>query len=194
MVEKKEITGFVLAGGKSLRMGSDKASVKLKNTAFLQKSIDALKPLVNNVVVVSDKIEHSNFGVSRIEDEIKDAGPLAGLHAALMNTQTEFNIILSCDVPLITSRIPELLIENIGNDFDVVQVESDGKTMPITALYHKRCLGKIVELLNSGERRMRFAVKTLKTKTITLNKSLSKQVTNVNTKKELKEIEHAIAD
>jgi molybdopterin-guanine dinucleotide biosynthesis protein A len=194
MTDKNEITGFVLAGGRSLRMGSDKASIVLNDTTFIQRSIDALKPLVTKVLVVSDNLEHDNFGVERIKDLIKDSGPLAGLHAALSYSETKYNIVLSCDVPLITNRIPKLLINEIDDAFDVVQVKSNGKTMPITALYKKRCARQIEDLLLNGERRLRVAVSTLKTKTVKLNSSLSREVTNINTIKELKQIQYAVAD
>ena len=194
MVDRKYVTGYVLAGGKSSRMGTDKASLKFNNMAFLQKSIEALNPLVSEVIVVSDIKAHSNFGVTRIEDLIKGSGPLAGLHAALSHSKTKYNVILSCDIPLITSRIPQLLLDHINDAYDVIQTESKGKTMPITALYQKRCTQKIEDLLMRGERRMTEAVKILNSKTISLHTDLSQEVINVNTKDELKEIEHAIAD
>lgn len=184
MIHKSNITGIILAGGKSSRMGTDKGMLVLKEKRFIQHIIDAMKPLVNNIIIVSDNANHDVFEVKRIEDAIKDAGPLAGLYSGLQYSKTDYNLVVSCDVPLITSTVLKKLIENHEEDYDVIQLESKEKTMPLTALYSKTCEQTIKNLLDKGERRMRFAVSRLKTKTIKLNDNLSSATTNINTKEQ----------
>jgi len=182
------ITGIILAGGKSTRMGTDKGLITHNNKTFIQHIIDTLKPLVNNIIIVSNNPEHDIFQSIRVNDLIENAGPLAGLYTGLHYSKTEKNLVLSCDIPLIKQAVLEKLILQTDEDIDVIQVQSNNKTMPLIALYKKQCLHKCLELLESGERSLRFLTKTLKTKTILLDKTLEKHTANINTQHELKEL------
>jgi len=184
MVHKRNITGIILAGGESSRMGTDKGTLVLKEKTFIQHIIDAIKPLVSDIIIVSDNPNHDEFEIVRIEDVIKSAGPLAGLYSGLQYSKTDYNLVVSCDVPLITSKVLQQLIENYEEGLDVIQLESQQKTMPLTALYNKTCQQTIKQLLDKGERRVRFAVSQLKTRTIMLDDNLSSALININTKEE----------
>lgn len=194
MISRKNITGIILAGGKSSRMGTDKGLLELKGKSFVKNIIDAVSPLVNDIIIVSDNPSHDMFMHNRIEDVIKDAGPLAGLYSGLHYSKTETNLVVSCDVPLITTQVLQLLINNYEASLDVIQLESNKKTMPLTALYNKRCEKPIKDLLGGGERRVRFAVSKLRTKTIKLDDKSLIAVTNINTKEQLNKIKHDIAN
>ena len=103
MIDKKNITGIVLAGGKSSRMGTDKGLLKFNGKSFVQYSLDALKPLVSEIIIVSDDLNYDTFGLKRINDITKNAGPVAGICAGLEASSTEYNLILSgYPVPNIT--------------------------------------------------------------------------------------------
>ena len=192
MGNKKDITGIVLAGGKSSRMGSDKGLLKMDSKTFVEKVIAAVKPLVNEIIIVSNNPEYDQFGYHRIEDDIKDSGPLAGLYSGLKHSNSEFNLVLSCDIPMIKTEILIKLIEADYKKYEVTQIKSHNKTMPLIAIYQKQCMHKCLELLQQGERRLRVAVNQLKTKTISIDLELDPFVKNVNTKEDLKTINHAI--
>jgi molybdopterin-guanine dinucleotide biosynthesis protein A len=191
MVSKKNITGIILAGGKSSRMGTDKGFLKLNGKTFVQYSIDALKPLVNDIIIVSDILDYDIFGLKRINDSTKNAGPVSGICAGLEASKTVYNLILSCDIPLINSETLELLIDGIDDDSEIIQIESSGKTMPLIALYNKSCQTRFLKLLKENERRLRVAVNTCKTKNVILNEENTMFTTNVNTKDQLKLVEDA---
>lgn len=184
MISKNNITGIILAGGKSSRMGTDKAILLLKEKTFIQHIIVAMKPLVNNMIIVSDNPNHEEFEIERIEDVIKDAGPLAGIYSGLQHSNTDYNLVVSCDVPLITTEVLRQLINNHEVNYDVIQLESHQKTMPLTAIYKKPCEQLIKDLLDKGERRVRYAVSQLTTKTLMLDDKLSSALKNINTKEE----------
>ncbi len=192
MIGKKHITGIILAGGKSSRIGSDKGFLLLNNKTFIQHIIEAMQPLVNEIIIVSNNADYDIFNLKRVNDLIKDAGPLAGVYTGLHHSNTENNLVLSCDVPLINTETLKKLTDNIEKNIDVIQLESNSKTMPLIALYKKHCESNFLELLQQGERRLRFAVKQCKVKTIVLNKGLEKFTANVNTLNNLKEITNAI--
>jgi molybdopterin-guanine dinucleotide biosynthesis protein A len=192
MVDKKNITGIVLAGGKSSRMGSDKGLLTINDKTFVEHVIVAMKPLVDKIIIVSNNKDYDQFGYRRVEDSIKDSGPLAGLYSGLKHSETEFNLVLSCDIPMIKTEILKKLVDADLENHEVVQIESNTKTMPLIAMYKKQCMHKCLELLQQGEKRLRVAVNELKTKTIIINAEFDQFVKNVNTKEDLKTINHAV--
>ncbi|WP_372937285.1 molybdenum cofactor guanylyltransferase [Seonamhaeicola sp.] len=191
MAVKNNITGIILAGGKSSRMGSDKGFIKLNDKRFVLYSIEALKPLISEILIVSDNENYDTFGYKRIEDIIKNSGPVAGIYSGLKASKTEYNLILSCDIPLIKTHILNKLIDAIDNTSEVIQIESNGKSMPLIALYKKSIAPTFKNALANDERRLRTVLKSLKTKTIILDASEHNSTKNVNTPNELKTIENA---
>ncbi|MEW7278786.1 molybdenum cofactor guanylyltransferase [Aquimarina sp. 2201CG1-2-11] len=189
---KKDITAIVLAGGKSSRMGSEKGLVLLKEKPFINHIINAVKPLVKEIVIVSSNTCYDDYTRKRIEDSVPNAGPVAGLLTGLRYSETENNIVLSCDVPMVTTDVLKKLLAYKDEDYDVVQFEAKGKTIPLIALYKKRCEAKCAALLSDNERRLRRLILSLKTKTIKISEKESFYVSNINTMGELKIIENAI--
>ncbi|NMH88747.1 molybdenum cofactor guanylyltransferase [Flavivirga algicola] len=194
MMEKKDITGIILAGGKSSRMGMDKGFLTLNDKSFVQCSIDAIKPLVSEIIIVSDHSDYDALGYKRVADTIKDAGPVAGICSGLEASNTNYNLVLSCDIPLIKTEVLEKLIINAHDDFDIVQIESHGKTMPLIALYKQQCCSLFSNLLKKGERRLRVAVGQCRVKNIALHFNDHSTTMNVNTKEELKQLKDAHND
>lgn len=181
----KDITGIILAGGKSSRMGTDKGFLMYKGTAFVQHSIEALQPLASNILIVSNNADYDVFGFKRIEDSIENAGPLAGLYSGLKHSKTEYNLALSCDIPLINTKVLKKLIEEIDNVSEIIQIESQGKYMPLMALYKKSCEQLFIKLLNEGERRLQYAVGQCLVKNVVLEDKNELYTKNINTPEEL---------
>ena len=188
MIDKKHITGIILAGGKSSRMGTDKGFLMLNNKSFMQHSIDALTPLVSEIIIVSNHDNYDAFGLKRVEDLIEDSGPLAGIYSGLIASKTKYNLVLSCDIPLINSDVLARLISGIDNTSEVIQIESIGRKMPLIALYKKSCETVFKKLLSQGERKLQFAVNQCNVKSISIDASENIFTTNVNTKDELKQL------
>jgi molybdopterin-guanine dinucleotide biosynthesis protein A len=188
MIDKKEITGIILAGGKSERMGTDKGLIKLNNKPFIEHIITALEALVSNIIIVTNSKDYDAFGLIRVEDKIKNAGPLAGIYSGLKASKSAFNLVMSCDIPLINRTVLKQLITNMEDNHDIVQVESQGQSMPLIGLYRKRCEPIFYKLLLEGERRLRFAVNSCMVKTIVLDPKLDVYTTNINTPEQLKQI------
>ena len=192
MNDKQNITGIILAGGKSSRMGSDKGLLKLNGATFISLIIEAIKPLVNDLIIVSNYSAYDQYGYKRVDDIIENSGPVAGLHSGLFHSKTEYNLVVSCDVPLITTAVLNKLIEGFDINFDVIQLQSQNKTMPLIALYKKHCVVTFVDLLQNNKRRLRFAVEQLKTKTIILDSNFAGFVKNINTIEQLNDIKNAV--
>ena len=192
MIKRTNITGIILAGGKSSRIGFDKGFINLNGKPFLVHIIEAMKPLVNNIIIVSDNTDYDKFGYQIVNDLIKNSGPVAGLYSGLSNSKTEYNLVLSCDVPLIKTFILEQLIDRFDIDYDMIQLQSENKSMPLIAIYKTHCLHTFEGQLNKNKKRLRIAVEQLKHKTITIDSECDQYVKNINTIAQLNEIQHAI--
>lgn len=191
MVEKKNITGMILAGGKSTRMGTDKGFVLFKGKPFVQHSIDALKPLVGKWIIVSDHAKYDSLGYKRVHDCLPEAGPLSGLHSGLKASETDLNLVLSCDVPLITSSILEKLVAAYDKGVAAVVCRAYDRVMPLVALYHKDCYKVCNDLVNQGERRMMRLLDELPNKVfVSLDDNEARYVRNINSPTDLMNIEN----
>jgi molybdopterin-guanine dinucleotide biosynthesis protein A len=191
MIDKKHITGIILAGGKSSRMGTDKGFLKLNGKTFVQHSIDALTPLVSKIIIVSDHEKYDSLGYQRITDTVKNAGPISGILSGLEASKTNYNFILSCDIPLITTAVLKQLLSAYSPDKTIIQAESNGKSMPLIAFYKTQVKQVFKHYLEQNERRLRVVVKACQFKTVPLNDNQKRATLNINTKEELKHIKDA---
>ena len=191
MIQERDITGIILAGGKSSRMGTDKGFLMLNDKSFVQYSIDALKPLVSEIIIVSDNPDYNVFGYERIADAIKDAGPVSGICSGLQASKTEYNLVLSCDIPLITTEVLKQLVDAIDDTAEIIQAESHGKSMPLVAIYKKSVADIFYKFLKEDERRLRVAIKSCQFKNVVLDKAFENTTMNINTKEEFKQIQNA---
>ncbi len=192
MQEKENITGIILAGGKSSRMGTDKGFIFWEGKPFVNHIIDALKPLVKDILIVSDHPQYDTLGYKRIKDILPEAGPLSGLCSGLLKSDTELNLVLSCDIPLISSEILEKLLSAYKEKTNAVVCKVNNKVMPLVTLYNRSCIVTCQELLHNDERRMMRLLERLEgVKYVSLNKQQAKHVKNINTSKDLNDIRNA---
>ena len=89
-----QITGIILSGGQSTRMGTDKALLQINEKTLLENAIEICKPVCKEILISSNNPEHEKFGYKIIPDEIKNCGPLGGIYTCLKNSNTEWDL---CD-------------------------------------------------------------------------------------------------
>ncbi len=183
------LTGIILAGGESSRMGVDKGLIPYRGKPFVQHIIEALQPWVGEIIIASGRSEYDRFQLRRVSDLIEDAGPLAGIYTGLFYTKTRGNLILSCDIPLINASVLAQLVAHRAEPFQVIQMQHQNETMPLIALYKKGCMRTCLKLIESGERRVRVWVDQLRSKAISASDATARYMVNINTPSELKKIE-----
>jgi molybdopterin-guanine dinucleotide biosynthesis protein A len=106
------LTGFILAGGKSKRMGTNKSLLKIGELTIIERVVNLMKELFKEVILITNQSEEFSFLKLPMQEDIhKNTGPLAGIHSALVRTTTDKNFIISCDMPLMTSGVIKYLIE-----------------------------------------------------------------------------------
>ena len=181
-MSKKNITGIVLAGGKNSRMGSDKGLLMLDGRRFIDQILASLIPLVDEVIIISNSNNYDHLGFKVFSDIVTDCGPMGGIYTGLVNSSTVKNIILSCDIPFITSPVLSHIIGESEN-CEIAIPEHGGKLEPLCAVYTKNCAEKLRTLLDNKEWKMQEAIKNFVTKKVRFSQSteIEKSFLNINT-------------
>ncbi len=182
---KNNITGIILAGGKSSRMGTEKGLIIYKNKPFVEHIIEAMSPLVDNIIIISNNKAYESFGFKCYEDLIKNTGPLAGIYTGLRYSKTDYNLIVSCDIPLVKTIVLQKLIDQKNDASEVIQLQSQGKNMPLIALYKKSCEVIFMEELHQNQKKVQKALKKCNVKTVIIDGSLEQVTANINTPEDL---------
>lgn len=147
---------IVLAGGAGSRMGCDKASLMLSGKTLLEHVVEKVHGLTEELIVVSNKSVESDGLKGRnivwTKDLIEGCGPMGGIHAGLVKSGSDVNLVLGCDMPFVNRELAEFLLGLEG--FDAVVPRINGRLQPLHALYSKRCLPVIEDLLADGRLRV----------------------------------------
>jgi len=179
-----KLTGIILAGGKSSRMGEDKGLMLIDGQPMIQSVINILSPLVSDIIIVANNKLYEQFGYPVYEDLIKDQGPLAGIYTGLKFSKTIKNVVLSCDVPFINEDVLQLLIEECGN-VDVVIPEKNNRTHQLIGVYDKSCVEVFKSELDNNQRKIKLALEKLNLKTIKADCIDDKIFNNINSKNDI---------
>ena len=106
------VTGIILSGGTSSRMGENKALLPLGKKKVIEHIADLMRSILADVILITNSpYEYEFLDLPMFEDIFKVGGPLAGIHSGLENSKTEENFILSCDMPLMRADIIKSIIE-----------------------------------------------------------------------------------
>jgi len=142
-----EITGIILAGGKSRRLDyKNKALLQIGGKSIVERVIDAISGVTDKFIMITNSPDdYEHLGLPMFGDVIAGTGPLGGIYSGLARSGTHNNIIVACDMPFIQPKLFELLISHIADNDIVIPVTPDGYH-PLCAVYSKNCI-KPVELL-----------------------------------------------
>jgi molybdopterin-guanine dinucleotide biosynthesis protein A len=184
-MSKEKITGVILAGGKNSRMGSDKGLLEVGGKRIIERIIDELKQVVDEIIIISNDTTLNYLNYKVYADLIKDCGPMGGIHSALTHSTTEKNLILSCDMPFISKNILKTII-NGSAKCEIAIPKHDKRLEPLCAVYLKSCTNKFEELINKEEFKLKDSFKYFIVKRINFTrKELSgNEFTNINTPEE----------
>ena len=145
-----DFSAFILAGGKSTRMGTDKAFVLLDGRTLLARMLDLARQVTSDVRIVGDPVKFAPFAPT-IEDIFPGCGPLGGIHAALRSSPTDLNVILAVDVPFVSLALLAFLISRARNsDANVTLARAAGGFQPLCAVYRRSFADAAEKALRSG--------------------------------------------
>jgi molybdopterin-guanine dinucleotide biosynthesis protein A len=159
ILTKLKFSGYVLAGGKSSRMGTDKALLALDGETFLERALKALEAACENRVKIVLNRRQTHFieqlppAVPRLFDIYENLGALGGIHAALRDCATAYAVILACDMPLIGAGTIEKLTRAALASHEsaaVIPIQADGRPQPLSAVYRvEKCLPELERYLST---------------------------------------------
>lgn len=180
------LSAYILCGGKSSRMKTEKGLVHFQGKSFVQWILEAVDPIVANTILVTKNPAYHSFQLELISDLIEDKGPLGGIYTALGHSQTELALILSCDIPKISTSVLAFLVEKAKASPDQITFLSDGKNdYPLIGVYPKQLLDSFEKSILKNELKLRLLVQSLPHQRIVLNPTSIQTLQNINTKAEL---------
>jgi len=148
---ENQLTGIILSGGKSSRMGTVKGLAKFQGKPLISYAIKALEPIVDTIIIgANSELAYKEFGFDIVEDELKNIGPIGGILSTLRYSKTANNIILSCDMPYVRTDLLSYLYQN-GKDYDVVvAAHGDNKLEPLCGFYSRNTIIDIEASIEEG--------------------------------------------
>jgi molybdopterin-guanine dinucleotide biosynthesis protein A len=144
------LAAFVLAGGKSTRMGTDKAFVEFDGRTLLARALEVTRSVTSDVRIVGNAAKFGAFAPA-VEDVFRGCGPLGGIHAALRASSAKLNLILAVDVPFVPEALLRFLIERArGSDAIATVPQAEGGWQPLCAVYQQEFAAAAEKALEAG--------------------------------------------
>lgn len=184
----KTLTAFILCGGKSSRMQSEKGLVLFQEKPFIEHIIQAILPITANIQLITNTKEYDYLPYEKIADIVKDKGPLGGIYTALTNSETESNLILSCDIPLISTELLSELISKHNEEAGITVFATESRLHPLIGIYSKKVLSVIKEAIDTNELKMMDFLAKVPHQIITIEESENFHLTNINSVDELNDL------
>ncbi len=162
----ENISAIILAGGKSSRMKFNKEFIKIKNEYLVHKQVRELKEVFNEIIIVSDNVEHyEGLDVHVVSDILHGSTPLIGLHAGLYHSTSEYNYVIACDMPYINFEFISYL-ESLIDESDAYVSKYHNYIEPFNAIYNSKIINTIEDFISSGNYGFQKMVQLLDTKYI----------------------------
>lgn len=152
-------TGIILAGGLSSRMGTNKTLLVLNDATVLERTVAALAPEVSQILISAGEHarDYERFGYPCVLDRYPGKGPLAGLHAAMQASKTDWNVVCACDMPRIqTSFFAGLKRIAAESDMQspIIVPRVNGRIHPLAGVYHRSVLPGLEQRLQEDRLRV----------------------------------------
>jgi molybdopterin-guanine dinucleotide biosynthesis protein A len=186
-------SGFVLAGGASKRMGQPKALLPYRGTTLVEHVAKIVAEAVgsaapSSVTLIGDPGSLGHLGLPVFPDELPSYGPASGIYTALRVTNTDWNLVVACDMPAVTADLLRVLLlrAETAERNCVAATGPYGQPEPLCAVYHRRCLPALTRSIRDKRLRMRDFVKEIGAIWVPVDKLA---LANVNTPAEWAEFE-----
>jgi molybdopterin-guanine dinucleotide biosynthesis protein A len=159
------VTAIILCGGRSSRMGRDKGSLPFGGETMLDRIVRIVRAVAGHVIVVARRDQPAPSAVTLAYEVVEDLGPLAGIAAGLAASNSDLNVVVACDMPLIRPVVLARLVSLI-DDYDACVAVANGQASPLCGIYRSRIAPDAQALLDSGERRLMRLLDVVRTKRV----------------------------
>lgn len=184
----EKVSVSILCGGKSSRMQSEKGLVLFQGTPFIEHIIEAALPISDSIQLVTNTADYDYLPYQKIKDIELDKGPIGGIYSALVHSESEMNLILSCDVPMISTELLSELIEKHQTDFEVSVFSEANKIHPLIGIYSKKIIPILRKAIEENDLKMMRLLDKLQHQIIKVEDERRQQFKNVNSQAELQEL------
>ncbi len=193
-------TAVILAGGKSSRMGFDKQFLEINKKRLLDTQIHKLRKEFEEIIVVSNKTtQYIDVNYKIVCDEIKEIGPLGGIHVGLKNSTSKYTYITACDMPIISNDYIRFMKEKIRGNVEACVTKTGYRIEPFNGFYSISLIDKIEELIAKKRTSMFSLLNNINT--IYINEEDAKKIsgrvnmfTNLNNIKDLESYVNSVKD
>ena len=146
-----DVTGVLLAGGKSRRMGSDKRFLTVGERPLLERSCTVLSRIFERVcIVIAQDSPPLEAQIPVLRDLIPSSGSLGGMYTGLQQAATAYIFLAACDMPFIHEGLVQYMVGQ-KDDVDIVLADWNGRPQPTHAVYNRNCQSVVEELIRSGD-------------------------------------------
>ncbi len=183
-----QASGFVLAGGASKRMGQDKALLPYRGATLVEHVAKTVREAAGSVALIGDPARLGQLGLAVFPDELPSCGPASGIYTALRLSDTDWNLLVACDMPAVSAEILLGLLHRAETSERncVAAVGPYGEPEPLCAVYHRRCLSVLTQAIRDKRLKMRDLIKEMGAVWMPVDVSA---LANVNTPAEWAEFE-----
>ena len=176
----------ILVGGKSSRMGTNKAFLELRGKTFIELQIELLREMFDEVFIsVNTPSEYEYLNLPVFTDIYPGKGPLGGIYTSLINSSSLHTFMLACDMPFVGSELIKHL-KDLTKEYDVVIPKSEKGLEPLHAFYSKNCIDPIKRALDENDLRIisffpHVNVKIVELNSLASSDSFKNSIKNLNT-------------
>lgn len=161
------ITGVILAGGKSSRMGQNKALMHLGEERLIDRVVQVMRAECRDLLLITNSPEvYRDLDLPMAADVIPDKGSLGGIYSALYHASTPYCLVVACDMPFLNAAVLQYLIAQTP-DYDVVIPEIHGEYQPLHAIYHQSCGAAIRQRLEANRLKITGFFPDVRVRTVT---------------------------
>jgi len=189
---RTHITGILLAGGMSQRMGSEKGSIRIGNSYLYKYPLAVLEKVCDEILIstCNDSLFQEKY--PRICDEVKGIGPMGGIYSCLKRSSNEINLVLSYDMPLLNPSLFKLLISESMGYHIVLPALGEGRPQPGCGMYSRSAAGLMEEMIARKDFALNHMLKHSKSRIVRITKDMDcwrpDLFLNINSKEDLKHI------
>jgi len=172
--------GFVLTGGRSSRMGRDKALLPIEGSVLVERTAQRVRAAAGCVTLIGAPERYAHLGLPVAADLIEDCGPIGGLYTALKIGRADWNLLVACDMPGLTAEFLRELLDAARQSGSACLVpQTDSGLHPLCAVYHRRAEGAVASAIEHKRFKMHDLIKVLEAESLPVAETT--QLQNVNT-------------
>lgn len=185
------MTGIILSGGKSVRMGFNKAFIDIGGKPIIHRIVGLFKELFDEIIIVANEpVEYEEIDVTIATDIFKEAGSLGGIYTGLFHASSEYSFVAACDMPFLNKEVISRMCKTSTGENAIVPFIM-GRYHPLHAIYSKKCLKPIAEMIKNRDLRITNLFQRIKTKRLEERDWLSGEpillsLDNINTREDLR--------